>query len=332
MSLHLLPANQPANRFYRGGPGIARFRGVLAHDGHVPEDWVGSTTTVFGHDALGLTVLADGTRLIDTVQHEPERWLGSAHVARWGADTKLLVKLLDAGQRLPVHAHPDTAFAGRHLHRPHGKAEAWHILSSGEVHLGLREDIALADLADLVEHQRSEELLALLHTVAVQPGTTVFVPPGVLHAIGRDVFLAEVQEPEDLSILLEWRDFAIDGASDGHLGLGFPTALQAVERARMPAETLTSLIAEDATLPASASPYFRLERRDLRAGDTIAPGFAIAVVVAGAGALHRGGAALPVAGGDTVLIEHAGGPIEVEGHIEVVELRPPHPAALPLGG
>ncbi|WP_231560250.1 hypothetical protein [Microbacterium hominis] len=40
-----------------------------------------------------------------------------------------LVKLLDAGQRLPVHAHPDDAFAAAHLGRAHGKAEAWYILS-----------------------------------------------------------------------------------------------------------------------------------------------------------------------------------------------------------
>ena len=41
----------------------------------------------------------------------PRRWLGPEHVARFGADPGLLVKLLDAGQRLPVHFHPGRAFA-----------------------------------------------------------------------------------------------------------------------------------------------------------------------------------------------------------------------------
>jgi mannose-6-phosphate isomerase class I len=39
------------------------------------------------------------------------------------------VKLLDGGQRLPVHAHPHAAFAARHLGRAHGEAEAWYIVS-----------------------------------------------------------------------------------------------------------------------------------------------------------------------------------------------------------
>jgi len=326
MSIHVLPANRPAHRFYRGGSRIARFRNTPDLEQYVPEDWVASTTTVFGDPVLGLTTLADGTTLADSLAREPERWLGTAHVAAWGVDSKLLVKLLDAGQRLPVHAHPGTPFAQEHLLRPHGKAEAWHILSGGEVHLGLREDVSFAELAQLVEHQRTDDLLGLLHQRTVEPGDTVFVPPGVLHAIGQDVFLAEVQEPEDLSILLEWDGFAIDGSRDGHLGLGFDTALQAVERGRMSHHRLDSLIAHDATLPPSADPYFRLDRRVMGDGAILDAGFAVVIVVTGAGALSRDGLDVPVQAGDTVLLEHAGGLVRVDGEIEIVELRPPVPA------
>ncbi len=327
MSIHVLPANRPAQRFYRGGSRIARFRNIPDLEQYVPEDWIASTTTVFGDPVLGLTTLADGTTLADSLVHDPERWLGADHVAAWGTDSKLLVKLLDAGQRLPVHAHPGTPFAQEHLLRPHGKAEAWHILAGGEVHLGLREDVSLADLAQLVEHQRTDELLGLLHQRTVHPGDTVFVPPGVLHAIGQDVFLAEVQEPEDLSILLEWEGFAIDGSRDGHLGLGFDTALQAVERVRMPDDRLASLIADGAALPASADPYFRLDRRIIGAGGIIDAGFAVVIVAGGAGVLARDGRSVPVQAGDTVLLEHAGGLTRVDGAIEVIELRPPVPTA-----
>ena len=53
----LLPANQPADRFYRGGAKIAALRQVPYLGGNVPEDWVGSTTTLFGESDLGLTRL-----------------------------------------------------------------------------------------------------------------------------------------------------------------------------------------------------------------------------------------------------------------------------------
>ncbi len=56
----VLAANQPADRFYAGGARVAEFRGpdgAPADGDHVPEDWVGSATTLFGEDALGLTRL-----------------------------------------------------------------------------------------------------------------------------------------------------------------------------------------------------------------------------------------------------------------------------------
>ena len=62
----------------------------------------------------------------------------------------------------------------------------------------------------------------------------VLVPAGRLHAIGEGVLLLELQEPEDLSILLEWGGFALDGERDGHLGLGFDLALSAVDHQRSP--------------------------------------------------------------------------------------------------
>ncbi|MGZ4411247.1 MAG: mannose-6-phosphate isomerase, partial [Gaiellaceae bacterium] len=94
-----LPANQPS-RFYRGGAAIARFRGVPSSDPYVPEDWVGSTTTLLGEDRLGLTLLADGRPLRDVIAAEPELFLGPEHLRRFGSEPRVLVKLLDAGERL----------------------------------------------------------------------------------------------------------------------------------------------------------------------------------------------------------------------------------------
>ena len=174
------------------------------------------------------------------------------------------MKLLDAGQRLPVHAHPAGDFAHRYLQRAHGKAEAWYILRGGEVHLGLVRHVGVIELFGLVEQRDADRMLGLLHRVGVEPGDVVYVPPGVLHAIGEGVLLVELQEPEDLSILLEWAGFDIDGPRDGHLGIGYPVALEAVERRGRSAAEIAQLVqpsgAGDSVLPAEADPYFRLER------------------------------------------------------------------------
>ncbi|BBE21400.1 mannose-6-phosphate isomerase [Arthrobacter sp. MN05-02] len=318
-----LPSNRPPERFYRGGARISAFRGEPSAAEFEPEDWIGSTTTIFGEAELGLTRLGNGTLLRNAVSTDPEYWLGREHAARWGSDVRLLVKLLDAGQRLPVHAHPDDAFAARQLGHSHGKAEAWYILQGGTVHLGLTRDVGEAELAALVEAQDVDALLGLLHQVDVAPGDVVWVPPGVLHAIGAGVLLLELQQPEDLSILLEWRDFALDGTTDGHLGLGFDVALTAVQRTAVSREALAGLVRTappmGSVFPPDADAFFRLERIPVEGQVPLDPGFAVLVV--SDGAVSIGGR--PAPRGSTWLLPAGAGGVLVDGDGEVLLARPP---------
>ena len=75
-------------------------------------------------------MLPDGRLLRDAVAEHAGSWLGAAHVARFGADPALLVKLLDAGQRLPVHCHPSDEFAAAHFGSRYGKTEAWIVVGA----------------------------------------------------------------------------------------------------------------------------------------------------------------------------------------------------------
>jgi len=321
----LLSSNRPAERFYRGGARISAFRGEASDAPREPEDWIGSTTTVNGEPLLGLTTLPDGRVLRDVIEHDPTAWLGDAHVARWGADTRLLVKLLDAGQRLPVHAHPHDDFAATHLGRAHGKAEAWYMLQGGTVHVGLREDVDAAALADLVDRQDVDALLGLLHEVEVVAGDVVWVPPGELHAIGAGILLLELQQPEDLSILLEWDGFAIDGAEAGHLGLGFELALAAVNTRGRSAVDLDALIGtapdSGSVFPAAADEYFRLERIPVDGSTVVGRGFSI-VIVSG-GDIEIDGRRLRI--GSSLLVPDAAGVLEATGAGELLVARPPAP-------
>jgi mannose-6-phosphate isomerase len=324
----LLPSNRPPDRFYRGGRKITDFRGEPPAGDHEPEDWVASTTALAGEESLGVTVLPDGRSLKAAIEKQPEAWLGHDHVERFGADTRLLVKLLDAGQRLPVHAHPHVSFAAEHLGRAHGKAEAWYIVEGGEVYLGLLQDVTVDDLKSLMMNQDVDTMLSLLHRVDVNAGDVVYVPPGVLHAVNEGVFLVELQEPEDLSILLEWRDFDLDGERDGHLGLGFDLALEAVECRRRSSEEVQQLIRParfgSSVLPEAADPYFRLERVVLDGETTLDPGFAVLVMLTGEVALEDG-QALHLRRGTTAVAPNAVGRLMLRGHGQLLACRPPRP-------
>ena len=83
-------------------------------------------------------------------------------------ETGVLVKLLDAGQRLPLHVHPDRRFANAHLASPYGKTEAWVIVSAepdAYVHLGFARDVEAAELAGWVAGQKIDEMLAATNRI-----------------------------------------------------------------------------------------------------------------------------------------------------------------------
>ncbi len=333
----LLGPNQPA-RFYRGGRAIARFRGLSSDGDFVPEDWVGSTTTIFGDADHGLTVLPDGRRLRDAVAAEPEAFLGPAHTARFGPDPALLVKLLDAGERLPVHAHPDGGFAHDWLGAPRGKSEAWLIIdvegTRPRIHLGFREDVDPAALAGWVARQDGPAMLAALNEISVARGDCIFVPAGTPHSIGEGVLMVEVQEPSDLGVLLEWERFGLDGPEDATMGLGFDVAARCVRLTAVGREELASWTCRSddapearpgarAVVPAQAEGFFRAEWLRPDPVVALAPGYSILVVVAGAGQLETEGGVLGLVKGNTVLLPHAAGAGELTGAMEAVRCLPP---------
>lgn len=325
-----LPSNQ-FDHFYRGGNRI----GALRHGpgGPMrPEEWIGSVTTRFGESAQGLSTLEDGTLLKDAIAAHPDAWLGPDHVKNFGLSTEILIKLLDPDQRLPVHFHPNKAFSKQHLGLDHGKTEAWIILEAPDgtgVGLGFKEQQNKADLLALVRNQDSAALLASLRRAEVSVGDAVLVPAGVAHAIDAGIFLLELQEPTDLSALLEWEGFAVDGIKDGHLGLGFETVTDALKLDPLTDAEFDSLIARNALsggnlrsiLPLKADGYFRAHLAP-QTGNFDA-GFAIALVLNGSGEISFASApSMAITQGDALVIPFAAGDYSISG-ANVIVCRPP---------
>jgi mannose-6-phosphate isomerase len=321
MRPQVLPPNV-LRHFYEGGPRIAGLRGIELDSDHMPEEWIGATSTMFGQPERGPSRFEDGTLVRDAVQQDPGGYLGPEHVARYGPDPGLLVKLLDAGQRLPAHFHPGRAFAREALDAAHGKTEAWIILEAdpgAAVWAGLKRPVELDEVREWMRTQDAGAMLAAMHELPVSPGDVVFVPAGTAHAIGDGILLLELQEPTDFSVLLEYAAFGLDG---GHLELGWDLALQCVDRSAWTPQRLAALRGDDSRLlPAEADPFFTAAR--LR-GPVAAldAAFSVVVVVAGAGTLAGEHDRLAVRRGDTLLIPYAAGRLTLAGDVEAVRLSP----------
>lgn len=328
-----LPANQPS-QFYRGGHSIAELRGAAETEKFGPEDWVASTTSRFGQVDAGQSRLPGGQWLRDAVQQRPQDWLGADHVATFGDSTALLVKLLDAGQRLPVHCHPSDRFAQQHLGSRFGKTEAWVVVNTAGtnpvVYLGFREDVDSGTVARWVSDQDSSTMLGALNRIPVQPGDTVHVPAGTPHAIGAGVFLVELQQPTDLSITLEWDGFLTD-AEAAFLGMEQETALHTLNRSGLNDAALAELITRTGgrsgprvpLLAEAAAPFFRAERLQPGRGIDLDPSFGVLIALDGSGRLDSDDSSLPLHRGETVVVPHATGPVRLSGDCTLVHCRPP---------
>jgi mannose-6-phosphate isomerase len=332
-------AANPVQHFYRGGARIAALRGFTATSDHQPEEWVAATVARFGEETTGLAITEDGQLLRDLVEADPAGWLGADAAAAprpSASDTGVLVKLLDAGQRLPVHAHPSRGFAASHLACPYGKTESWFVVDAdpgAAVHLGWTEDVDPAELAVRRDEQDSDWMLSRMHQVPVEPGDGILVPAGQPHAIGEGVFVVEVQEPTDFSILLEW-SVTTSTREESHLGLGFETAMSAVSHQALAPEDLASLCrhvdpglatrSPVPALPSIADPFFRLDvvAPGAESSEVLAPGFAAVVVLEGGGALVADTDEVPVAGGDLLAVPAAYGAWTVRGPLHVLVARP----------
>jgi mannose-6-phosphate isomerase len=176
-----------------------------------------------------------------------------------------------------------------------------------------------------VRDQDHDALLGALNPLDVRAGDAIFVPAGVPHAIGAGLLIAELQEPTDLSVLLEWEGFGIDDEQTATLGLGWDTALHSVEHAARDATALRGPSAGSPVcelLPPQASAFFTAQRiAPAGACAHLDRGFAVVLVLDGAGTL----AGLDVVRGDAVLVPHAAGRTIADGDFIAVACRPPKP-------
>jgi mannose-6-phosphate isomerase len=329
--------------YYAGGEGIDRFRGEPGTEG--PEDWVGSVTRFppallpAGADPrTGVTRLADGTLLDSALGSDAVGWLGADLSRLFGREPGLLVKLLDAGERLPVHCHPGRTFAAEHLKSRFGKNEGWIVLAAkpeSQIWLGFSRDVDSEELRGWVEKQDVEAMLAALNVFRPDVGDVYYVPAGVPHAIGTGVTIIEVQEPTSFSVLAEYRSFGVD-ESAATLGLGWDLALSCFDLHAYTGEMRRVLLPEPVTTnqasgsltrlyDTTSEPFFQAYRADA-AGSVVrigGPQFRVLIVEEGAGMLLYGDATEAVARGETWVVPHGAGELALEGAVTAVVCCPP---------
>lgn len=151
-----------------------------------------------------------GTTLHDLWTGARKAVFGARHLANPSPRFPLLVKLLDARERLSVQVHPPAHRAEELSGEP--KTECWYFLDAGEgasVFAGLKEGVTERDFEQAMESGTVEEKL---HGIPVRTGESIFIPSGRLHAIGKGLVIVEVQQNSDTTYrVFDWNRMGLDG-------------------------------------------------------------------------------------------------------------------------
>lgn len=111
----------------------------------------------------------------------------------------LLIKLIDAHDKLSVQVHPDDEYAYKYENGDSGKTEMWYIIDAkpgAKLICGLKKGTTKEQFKKLLEHERLEECL---NEIEVNPGDVVYIPSGMVHAIGDGILICEIQQNSDLT-------------------------------------------------------------------------------------------------------------------------------------
>jgi mannose-6-phosphate isomerase len=135
-----------------------------------------------------------GKTLAEVLAANPD-WMGTNASA---GEFPLLVKLIDAKDRLSIQVHPDDTYAQRE-ERQQGKNEMWYVMDAepgAELILGAARPVDREELRRRIE---DGTLLEILNRVPVQAGDYFQIPAGLIHAIGAGVLVAEIQQNSNVT-------------------------------------------------------------------------------------------------------------------------------------
>jgi mannose-6-phosphate isomerase len=152
----------------------------------------------------------EGLSMEELLLQKGESILGEAF--KRGDKFPLLIKFIDAKEKLSVQVHPDDAYAKRHEKDEYGKSEAWYVIqadSGSKLIVGLKPGVTREVFEKKIETNQLEEVL---NEVEVSAGDVLDIPAGLIHAIGDGILLVEVQQNSDKTYrVYDWGRRGLDG-------------------------------------------------------------------------------------------------------------------------
>jgi mannose-6-phosphate isomerase len=236
------------------------------------------------------------------MEHEADDLIGSAHAP--GDRFPLLIKLLDAQDKLSLQVHPPARVAAQLGGEP--KTEMWYVAAAApgaELYVGMRRGISRANFELRLA---TGQLEGGIHRIKVRRGDVLFLPSGRFHAIGAGLVIFEIQQNSDTTYrVFDWNRKGLDGQLRE---LHVPQALASIDFDDYEPGLVTAPPVAGPNFTTRAlvnDPLFRVNEVVLSAGDYHLPRVPkpqIIGVVAGEIVVRGGMAAVPLRAGQFCLV------------------------------
>ena len=234
----------------------------------------------------------------------------------------ILIKLIDAKDNLSVQVHPDNDYAMR-VEGEYGKTEMWYIVDcneGAELLYGFKHEISKEEFAERIQNNT---LLEVTNNVPVHKGDVFFIEAGTLHAIGKGILIAEIQQNSNTTYRIY--DYGRVGADGKPRPLHIEKACEVTELTP-PKYPTTAQGAPEAidggtkTLLRSCE-YFNVNKLELSGTSKLTASeksFNSLLVLDGECTISANGESVTAAKGDSVFVDAGTGEYTISGKAEVI--------------
>jgi mannose-6-phosphate isomerase len=185
-----------------GGQKLKTVLGKPIPAGNIGESWEISSVS------NEVSVLANGSLQNNTLNELIEIYmtdlLGEKVYDKYGEEFPLLIKFIDAHNTLSVQVHPNDELA-KERHYAYGKTEMWYVVDvepDSCIYIGFNKNLSKEEFLHHIEQGTVE---SILNKVPVNKGDVFFIPAGRIHAIGKGILLAEIQQTSDITYrVFDW--------------------------------------------------------------------------------------------------------------------------------
>lgn len=241
-------------------------------------------------------------------------------------DFPILIKLIDADDKLSVQVHPDDEYAAANEKDVRGKTEAWYIIDcddDAELIYGFNDDLSKEEFRNAIENG---SLLEKVNRAKVKPGDVAFISSGTLHAIGKGILLAEVQQSCNTTYrVFDYNRTGLDGKPrELHIDKAVDVTKCTIPEGTLEPEGIPVKHDGYISILLSECPYFTMTSIDvdsLYADDADDKSFVSLVVLEGNGTIKCGDETRDLKKGDSIFIPANSGSYYVSGKVKLLQSK-----------